>query len=479
MSCTIVVNMSHEVPVEEFYKNKVPILGFIIGWMGPNDMDYGHFAAGICAVLLVGIFWTLHVPVGPVFSALIAFMPIWLPVMLFLLFFHKWMEVVGYAGYIHAGRTTMRIKLPPEVTKSPEAMEIVLAQIHNTQNPDNLMQTYLQGKRPLPIGLEIASIGGEIRFYVNTPTKKSRDAFEANMYAQYPGVEIIEEPVDYLAEVPLDYSDDEYTCFSLHMGKKKDDVFPIKTYIDYGLDKMPKEEEKVDPMTPMLEVLSTIKPFERIYVQFVITAYRKDSFMNGQLKENDHWEKSVNEKVDELMQRDPETKAPKNKNSTDEENDFSGSPRITPGERDTIEAMERNVSKYPYWTGIRWYYVTKAGQFNGNLINPVIRSFSQYDMIGRNQVGVRWRTDFGYMKISDPTGKRLDQLRRQELKELKQRKYFQKGGADGEVMFSVEELATMFHLPGTVALTPTLNRIESARSEAPSNLPVGIPTSES
>ena len=52
-----------------------------------------------------------------------------------------------------------------------------------------------------------------------------------------------------------------------------------------------------------------------------------------------------------------------------------------------------------------------------------------------------------------------------------------RGDADKAKVFSAEELATVFHLPGQVALTPTLNRIGSTRSEAPANLPVGnLPT---
>jgi len=40
-------------------------------------------------------------------------------------------------------------------------------------------------------------------------------------------------------------------------------------------------------------------------------------------------------------------------------------------------------------------------------------------------------------------------------------------------IYSTEELATIYHLPGLVAMTPTLNRVTSTRAEAPSNLPIG------
>lgn len=463
---------------EKFFKEKVPIFGGLIGWMSSNGMDYGPLAAGVSFLLLLFSLFVFGVSSGEVFSFFFALAPLWLPVVLFLLFFEKWTEVIGLKFYLNEGRSTLRLKLPAEVTKSPEAMEFVISQIHNTASADNLMQTYLAGKRPLPLSLEIVSIGGEVRFYVNTKTKQTRNALEANLYAQYPGIEVVEESVDYAAEIPIDYEKD-YDIMAFHMGKKRDQEFPIKTYLDFGLDKFPKEEEKVDPITPMLEILSTIKPYERLFIQFICIPYRPDSFGNGQLQisESPSWTEGVKKKISEIMNRDPETKKPLGARDLDEGGQMA---MLTSGERDTIAAMERISSKYAYKTGIRWMYITKKGKFNGDIISPMIRSFSQYDMIGRNEIGARWRTDFDYKDII-PGGKKkaIDALKKQELKEYRMRVYFPKAQSDEPKIFTSEELATVFHLPGQVAATPTLERVTSTRAEAPSNLPIGdLPTSQ-
>ncbi len=52
--------------------------------------------------------------------------------------------------------------------------------------------------------------------------------------------------------------------------------------------------------------------------------------------------------------------------------------------------------------------------------------------------------------------------------------YFTHPNASGKKPFilSTEELATLFHLPGRVAETPTFERIESKKAEAPGNLPI-------
>jgi len=463
---------------KEFYENHVPGAKSTLNWITGQDFDYGPAAAFISFLLLVIGLFVFGVSTGQVISVFFALTPIWLPAILLYIFYNKWMDMVGAAFSLSQGRTTLRLRLPPEVFKSPEAMEFVFSQIHNTANPDNLMQTYLDGKRPLPFCFEIVSIGGEVRFYVNVPTKKSKDAFEANIYAQYPGIEVIEESVDYAAEIPVDFESQDYEIMAFHMGKKKDGVMPIKTYIDFGLDKMPKEEEKIDPITPMIEVLASAKPYERVFVQIVARSFRPDSFQNGQMTigEGPDWTKGAEKKINEIMNRDPKKKTPLGMKGDQggDDDDRGQMAMLTMGENDTIAAIERNIGKYAYETAIRWIYVTKKGKFNGDFINPMIRSFSQYDIIGRNGIGVRWRTDFDYKNII-PGGKKkeLKSLKTQELIEYRRRLYYPKSGGDGYKIFTAEELATIFHLPGKVALTPTLDRVPSTRGEPPANLPIG------
>jgi hypothetical protein len=40
------------------------------------------------------------------------------------------------------------------------------------------------------------------------------------------------------------------------------------------------------------------------------------------------------------------------------------------------------------------------------------------------------------------------------------------------MILSSEELATLFHIPGRVSTTPSLERIEAVKSDAPQNLPI-------
>jgi hypothetical protein len=426
-------------------------------------------------ILLIGLFIVFYtfkaanIDPAPVLYLGIALTPIWLPVVLTSLAFERWSWFIELKFIRYNGRSTLRLHLPQEVFKSPQAMEGVMNQIHNVQTPDNIMQTYLDGKQPLTFSFEIVSIGGEVRFYINCPTRKSKNAVEAQLYAHYPGIEVVEEPLDYSLEIPWD--PDKYEYMSFHMAKREKQFLPIRTYIDYGLDKIPKEEEKFEPMAAMIEHLAKVKPHDRLWVQFLCIPHKKKGFKEGSPIPKADWTKEAIEYIEKILKR--------TKEEPGELGEPTRAPMLTAGERDDIAAIERNINKYGYETGIRWVYISPKGKFDGDIISPTIKTFAQYDFVKRNNIGVKWRTDYDYPKISDPSGRKRLNYKKAELEMYKLRYYYYQdryNKADIMKVFSVEELATMFHLPGTSVVTPSLARIESNRKEAPTNLPTGVLT---
>lgn len=422
-----------------------------------------------CFVFVYLVFSYIDIDIKPVISLMLLLSPIWLPLVLGPLFFENWMYYVRMKFAVDNGRTTLRVKLPPTVLKSPEAMEAFFTQIHNVSSSDNLFQTYIDGKHPLIFSFELVSIGGEVRFYINVPSKKTKNAVEAQLYAYYPGVEVVEEQIDYTGEVSWD--PEKWDMISFRIGKKEGQEFPIKTYIDYGMDKIPKEDGQIlDPMSSMIEQMASIKPYERVWLQILCRPHSKKNLKTGNLREVSSWEKKVFEKIDEMMGREKGRKVgPMESEEV---------PRLTMGERDTIAAMERNAGKYAYETAIRWMYITKKGTFDGNFIAPMLRTFSQYDIIKRNGVGFKWRTDFDYNMFKDRSGKKKLAMKKWELNQYKRRRYscdLWDTEASAMKIFTTEELATMYHLPSAAVVTPGLTRITSNRGEAPANLPVDLP----
>ncbi len=201
-------------------------------------------------LVLVGLgigiytFTLLDLQSNMVFSIMATTAPIWLPVVTFKLFYEAWLDYVRKDFDLAQGRVTLEIKLPQEIFKSPEAMELVLNQLFQKAGADNHIQTYWDGKHAPLYSLELVSRGGDVRFYINLPKKKFKNLAETQLYAQYPGIEVHELDVDYTAEIVWDPN--KYNCMAFHYGLTKADAYPIKTYIEYGLQNMPKEEEKIN-----------------------------------------------------------------------------------------------------------------------------------------------------------------------------------------------------------------------------------------
>jgi hypothetical protein len=417
---------------------------------------------------LVAIFITFNtVNVDPflMFMMLALFGPIWIPLTLFLITFDRWMDFVNLRFEDINGRVTLRIRLPQEVTKSPQAMEEVLQQLANPNRPKSLIEAYWLGKIPLVHSFELVSIGGDVRFYINLPLKKAKNLVESQLYAQYPGIEITEEPIDYTAEIKWDPK--KWEIMSFHYTKSKDRVLPIKTYIDWGLDKLPKEEEKVEPIAPVLEYLGSIKPYERLWIQIIASPHTRKEFQYGSLRTKPDWTKEAGKKVDELMGRDRNKLAPA---------EFEMQPRLTQSERDSVTAIERNASKAAYDVGIRIIYAAPPDKFSGDVVTATIRAMATYEVVGRNKIAMGWRTDYDYKLFQDPFGTKRVYYKKKELDYYKIRFYkpFElREYKDGKTTMSVEELATLWHIPGQVILTPGLARVESLRRDAPANLPTG------
>src|SRR5690606_5099292 len=98
----------------------------------------------------------------------------------------------------------------------------------------------------------------------------------ARIYAQYPGAEVIEAK-DYALDVI--YDPEKINVWGFITSLVKPDAYPIKTYIDYELDRGGKEQEEiVDPIVPIIEFLGSLKPGEQAWIQIMIQAHRKQVF---------------------------------------------------------------------------------------------------------------------------------------------------------------------------------------------------------
>ncbi|MEX0918851.1 MAG: hypothetical protein WDZ85_02690 [Candidatus Paceibacterota bacterium] len=352
----------------------------------------------------------------------------------------------------------LEIKLPRELRKSPQAMEIVLAAMH--QPLEGTWFTRLtEGVVRHWFSLEMVSFGGSVHFYIRT-NKGAKNLIESQIYAQYPGVEVLEVD-DYTANVPYGLPAADWDLAGFEFQLTKEDPYPIRTYIDYGLDKNPKEEEKVDPMGSLVELLGSIKSGEQMWFQFLIMA-SKDRFMEkGAWFKKISWTKKAQEIIKERMSKYKES------------GDKISLTSLPPGEEDIIKAIQRSIGKFGFDTGIRAIYLGKKDIFNKanfGAMAGVMKQFSTENLNGfrpahSTSIKYPWQDIFGW-KIIRYKWRMFDEYRRRAYfynSLFRQKKIF---------VLNTEELATLYHLPGQVVETPTFERIESRRAEPPPNLPI-------
>jgi len=397
--------------------------------------------------------------------------PIWLPLAFIVSFFNAWVYFRRSAYWQKLGSVLLEIRLPREIFKSPAAMEIVLGAMHQTADESGWYWKYWKGQTRSWFSLEIASFGGDVHFYVWC-RKKYQTSIENHIYSQYPGVEV-HEVEDYTKSYYFDPN--KHNLWACEWKLTMADPFPIKTYIDYGLNKDPKEEYKVDPLASMLEFLGSTTSGQSVWFQILIRAHVKDRSRplpwSGAKKtkltefkwseDYDAWQEEAKEEIDKIIKKfRPE----------------GGPVRMpTEGEKSSIEALERSITKFPFDVGIRTIYIAEKEKYSATYIGGIIGSFKQFGSPGSNGFSPK-----GWLGYFDRPWKKWfrsdEKLKPLVIEEYKLRRYFfspyrSRYFYSKPFILNIEELATLFHLPGAVVGTPTLSRVPSKKSEAPSNLP--------
>jgi len=182
----------------------------------------------------------------------------WLPVILGFMFWKLWINTARRKWISNREWIMLEIKLPKEIRKTPLAMEVALGAFFQKLS-GNWIEKYFTGRVRNWFSLELVSIGGDVKFFIRTP-EFFKDVIEAQIYAQYPTVEIYE-VLDYTKYVNFNTEpDSQWDMWGTEYKLSKEDPYPIKTYVDFHLDKEGiKQEEMVDPMTATIEYLGTAK----------------------------------------------------------------------------------------------------------------------------------------------------------------------------------------------------------------------------
>ena len=320
---------------------------------------------------------------------------------------------------------------------------------------------------------------GYIQFLIRTE-EEYRDLLEAAIYAQYPEAEITEVE-DYVGNIPHKYPDDKYEIFGFEFILEAANVYPIRTYQEFE-HSISKDVVFNDPLAAILENFSRIGAGENFWIQIIVepstsTTWKEEGIKEAKKIIADQGEKPKTETIISKIGDIPRKVAQEVMNAWDgtweqSETADKDSPRpatmmdLTPGLRNTIEALEEKISKNGFETKIRALYAARKEVFNPNkCVSGYIGAMKQFFNSNRN--GFRptgfTKANYAFKKM------RTKAIKNNFMYAFKKRK--PKRGVSPFIL-NTEELATIWHFPLAFVKTPLIQKTASKKAEPPIGLPL-------
>jgi hypothetical protein len=237
------------------------------------------------------------------------------------------------------------------------------------------------------------------------------------------------------------------------------------------MDDNPKEEYKIDPLTPLVEAMGSIGRGQQAWFQIIARAHTKEEKDENGEPVDLRWQKGSQAEIDKIMEK------------VKGEKDAEGKPvpgsrrQPTKGESEIIAALERSVWKNGFDVGMRLLYFGEKDIYNpsnlGGLIGGVMHFNSNYLNGFKPARGLPTeKYELKVLAWKDRPVKKINERRYELLDAYKRREYFFRPHKSPHFVLNTEELATLYHFPSVVSMmTPTLERVGSKKAQAPANLP--------
>jgi len=376
----------------------------------------------------------------------------------------------------------LEIQIPSEEGLGPKAAEQIFAGINGTGSKGTLVERYVKGKTPDYFSFEIVGINGEIHFFIRT-IAKHRNLVESLIYAQYPTA-MISEAEDYIGAISKDAPNKNYDLFGTELILAKDPHYPIRTY-QFFEDKLAKRI--VDPLSSFSEILSKLQDGEMLGIQILVRAtddkWKEESDkavakltgkkvaptpktgmedFEGRIKWdikdwiNNFWRGITFREVDPQIY--PEDDKPEGVGT-------SLIQHLTPGEKDTVKAIEEKSAKVGFESKIRIVYYAKSDLMDIGRFGAVMGAFKQFSAQNMNS-----------FKPDSKVTTKVDYLFKNFRKQYRKRKLVgnfikRKLGKTKDIL-NIEELATLYHFPDITVQAPMMPRVEAKKAQPPMELPV-------
>ena len=377
----------------------------------------------------------------------------------------------------------LELRIPKENLRSPKSMEQVFATLHGTYVGEvKWWDANIKGKVQNVLSLEMVGRSGGVSFYVRV-LAEHRNLVESALFAQYPDAEIALVD-DYLSFLPMMLPNAVYDVWGVDMVLEKDSAYPIKTYL-YFEEK--EEEQRLDPLTVILETMSKLRENEMIFVQYVIKPtgektndYKKkgqaivDKILGREVKVApelgvfDHLVIWIQNFFRAFFSTPEWPEAPKKSDAPPKT-----IASLSFSEKEALEGIEGKISKLCYEVSVRAVYVDRQETFHKAYIGGILGSFKQFGSPHINSFRPNKETSVnppkGFKAWLFPAWKKHQEF-------LKKRgmffSYRERMMIKKPPIFSIEELATLYHVPTSLVNAPSVRRIEAKKGEPPENLPI-------
>lgn len=412
-----------------------------------------------------------------VFSAVFDVWFIIFPPLIFFLFKILWLDYVNGKYLAKIKWVVLEIIPPRDIEKSPLPMESIFTGLTGSIKSTTVAEEWIDGELPVSFSLEIASREGEVHFYVRTQAG-FRNMVEAQFYAHYPDIEIVEVP-DYVLNFPRAFPSKDWNIWGTDFVFTKDDLYPIKTYKYFEESVTGK---MVDPLASVVETMGKCGPGQHIWIQFIVTPVKESWYTMGQGTVDEFLGKAKKEKMGVFMRLLMDIKdifANLGKGLLGQEIEFASfeeekkeeAPvefRLTPGEKEVLKALQANLGKQMFKTRMRYLYIARKEVFLKTFgVSAFVGSIKQFNDQNLNSFKPEdnSKTDAKYIFIESRLRFRQRRLfRRYITRDTDPQKT--------RFLLSSEELATVFHIPDMSVMTPSIARVTAKRAAAPGNLPI-------
>ena len=283
------------------------------------------------------------------------------------------------------------------------------------------------------LSFEIASVGGQIQFYVWTP-RALRNFVESQIYSQYPTVQIRTATADYTA-----HEQQHNVVYTAEVVLAESEFLPIKTFQSF----------EVDPLAGITGTLAKLEDTDdEIWIQILVRPVADDWH-----KASDAWVKRVrggglfgdafHPKARWFSQFLMALWQPPEGNMTTVT-------ELSDRDKTRIAEAEKKAAKLGYQVKIRVAYLGDSTTDARLRMQAIIGTFKQYNSTNLN----------GFTMSHDS-------FRKEDLNRYKLRLF-----ADRGFLLNIEEMASVFHLPHTNVETPNIVWASNKTAEPPNRLPV-------